>query len=114
MKDNYKVVDDKAALASMAKMLKEYQDVIDALANDDKNAFRKAEKSACFTGHRNLSESENSLSERLYALHLLPRPVTQKRHLADYRLCERERSESDKPVQVKNQNEKTSSPNHQV
>lgn len=68
MKSTVKVAGSDEVVKSCKKVCEIYHKVLEELADGDMIREKEAEKSACFTGHRDLSESEKSLSERLYAL----------------------------------------------
>ena len=81
MKNTYKIADNETVMKSCKKMCEKYHDVLEELADDDTYHESVIEKSACFTGHREMQESEKAFSERLYAL--LERLVTEKQ-ITDY------------------------------
>lgn len=81
MKNTYKIADNETVMKSCKKMCEKYHDVLEELADDDTYHESVIEKSACFTGHREMQESEKAVSERLYAL--LERLVTEEQ-ITDY------------------------------
>ncbi len=68
MKSTVKVAGSDEVVKSCKKLCGIYHKVLEELADGDVIREKETERSACFTGHRDLSESERSLSERLYAL----------------------------------------------
>lgn len=66
MKNKLKIADNETVMKSCKKLCEKYHDVLEALADDE--TIPESERSACFTGHRDMAESESAVSERLYIL----------------------------------------------
>lgn len=66
MKNKLKIADNETVMKSCKKLCEKYHDVLEAIADDE--TIPERERSACFTGHRDMAESESAVSERLYIL----------------------------------------------